>query len=665
MPAAPRIDTHFDEAFASQMAQLEAYNKHYYRPNSYLHKWWARRCGSTFRLILKGLVADEVAQNYYAPGGLEGKIILDPMMGGGTTLHEAIRLGANVIGTDLDPIPVLQVRATLSDIPLAELETAYQQFYAALCMDLEPHYLTTHPETGDSVPLRFVVYGAQRWLDEQAVIVVDSLVLRIDNDGSTIRLCAHCHAILREPGAGHGRVSHHCQPAPGTIPLLEKGNAWGRGRRSQVEEDVAVPYWQRYVPLVVVGQARGEADLFFKTPDMADREAIVRANRLRAGLPFARPDFTVEQGRKSRQLRAHGVDNYLDLFSSRQLLTLHQAITVLPRFEPAIRLNLALLVSTSLEFNSMLCGYKGKHKRRAGAIRHTFSHHAYSFPHTAVENNPLYPDKASGTLQRLFYTRISNGRVWAQAPRERQLTDDGPRFVEIHGEKDTGQEVEALDQIQPGDTRQFLLRQGSSAHLGLPDNSVDFVVTDPPYYDSIQYSDLAAFFRVWLRHLLPDVAPWAYDIKLSAVDPHRLDRESRYIDILGQIFSECYRVLKKGDGRRPDGRLIFTFHHWNPKAWTALTVALQRAGFQLVNRYVVHSESHLNVHVSGMKALMHDVILVLGVDGAGKVWADPGPINQVDSEQFCRDCGAMLGWLLAANLSEAHIQNAWQQAFTP
>lgn len=154
MPAAPRIDTHFDEAFASQMAQLEAYNKHYYRPNSYLHKWWARRCGSTFRLILKGLAADEAAQNYYAPGGLEGKVILDPMMGGGTTLHEAIRLGANVIGTDLDPIPVLQVRATLSDIPLVELETAYQQFYAALCTDLEPHYLTSHPETGDSVPLR-------------------------------------------------------------------------------------------------------------------------------------------------------------------------------------------------------------------------------------------------------------------------------------------------------------------------------------------------------------------------------------------------------------------------------------------------------------------------------------------------------------------------------
>jgi putative DNA methylase len=121
------LDTDFDTDFANQIAQLEAYNKHHYRPNSYLHKWWARRCGSTFRLILKQLVADEAQRDYYTPGGLAGKIILDPMMGGGTTLHEAIRLGAHVIGADLEPIPVLQARATLTKVDLAELERAYKR----------------------------------------------------------------------------------------------------------------------------------------------------------------------------------------------------------------------------------------------------------------------------------------------------------------------------------------------------------------------------------------------------------------------------------------------------------------------------------------------------------------------------------------------------------
>ncbi|HFC12194.1 MAG TPA: DUF1156 domain-containing protein, partial [Anaerolineae bacterium] len=105
------IDTEFPVEFVNQLAEKESYNKHLYRPNTYLHKWWARRCGTTFRQILKQLVTKPNQQNYYVPGGLEGKIILDPMMGGGTTLHEAIRLGANVIGADIDPIPVVQARA--------------------------------------------------------------------------------------------------------------------------------------------------------------------------------------------------------------------------------------------------------------------------------------------------------------------------------------------------------------------------------------------------------------------------------------------------------------------------------------------------------------------------------------------------------------------------
>ena len=84
-----------------------------FRPNTYLHKWWARRCGTTFRTILKQFAPQDALTDYYdPPAALAGKVILDPMMGGGTTLHEAIRLGANVIGADIDPIPIIQTRAS-------------------------------------------------------------------------------------------------------------------------------------------------------------------------------------------------------------------------------------------------------------------------------------------------------------------------------------------------------------------------------------------------------------------------------------------------------------------------------------------------------------------------------------------------------------------------
>jgi hypothetical protein len=65
------IDYDFNTDFADDLARLESYNKNLYRPNTYLHKWWARRCGTTFRAILKQLVDEDRGRDYYASGGLE------------------------------------------------------------------------------------------------------------------------------------------------------------------------------------------------------------------------------------------------------------------------------------------------------------------------------------------------------------------------------------------------------------------------------------------------------------------------------------------------------------------------------------------------------------------------------------------------------------------
>lgn len=391
----------------------------------------------------------------------------------------------------------------------------------------------------------------------------------------------------------------------------------------------------------MVGQCP-QHGMFFSPTSEVDLELVRRADDLRDTLDFGSlADFTIIPGPKSSDLVSHGVTTYLDLFSSRQLLFLHRVIEVLPAFEPLVRLNLALLVSTSLEFNSMLCGYKGGDKKRPGAIRHTFSHHAYSFPYTALENNPLHPAKSSGTLQNLFDDRIRRARRWAILPLERQINDGTSRLITLRGEIDAGTEVRSAVDLSSG-VRQFLLLQGSSVGLNLASDSIDYVITDPPYFDSVQYSDLAAFFRVWLKRLVPDAALWDYDLAGSAVDP-QANGKGQYADVLGGIFVECHRVLRK-----ESGRLVFTFHHWNPKGWASLTLALKRGGFVLLNRYVVHAENPISVHISNLKALLHDAILVLAPSEAGhrQEWALPAIVDKTDSLRFCTDCAAALGWAL-------------------
>ena len=169
-PADVAIDSFFPEEEADKLAQIESYNKHLFRPNTYLHKWWARRSGVTFRYILKQLSAKSDLRDFYTPGGLEGLTILDPMMGGATTLHEAIRLGANVIGYDVDPIPVLQARASLTEISLQEKQAAFNTFLEKLDQKLSPYFETSCPDCSEKSDMQFLLYGLRRQIDKDEAI---------------------------------------------------------------------------------------------------------------------------------------------------------------------------------------------------------------------------------------------------------------------------------------------------------------------------------------------------------------------------------------------------------------------------------------------------------------------------------------------------------------
>jgi putative DNA methylase len=238
------IDKEFPVAFANNLARLESYNKHLYRPNTYLHKWWARRCGTTFRLILKHLIQDPEARSYYRPGGLAGQTILDPMLGGGTTLHEAIRLGANVIGADVDPIPILQARATLSHVPLVELEESFDDLIRSLRRDLAHLFQTICPHCAAGSELSFVLYGRRQACECGPVLVVDSTILRYESDGAVVALCPACGDVYRAAEDSLARA-HVCSSPAQSFPILEKGERLCTGCGKPPAELTNTPYYAR------------------------------------------------------------------------------------------------------------------------------------------------------------------------------------------------------------------------------------------------------------------------------------------------------------------------------------------------------------------------------------------------------------------------------------
>jgi putative DNA methylase len=635
------IDEGFPEKEANDISKLESYNKHLFRPNTYLHKWWARRSGTTFRYILKQLVPNPKRRDFYASGGLDGISVLDPMMGGGTTLHEAIRLGANVFGYDIDPIPVLQAKASLEDLDAAEKQQVFNNFFKELNSILIRYYKTKCPICKKEALIQFTLYGLRKSLGSKEFIVIDSYNIRTETDGSNISI---------DQFYADYEVCFNNKK----WQIIDKAEAKRKGINGKQSDILSIPFCKRYIPLIIMGECAEHCN-FFKKVDNYDVDNF--ANILENQLIFKpREIFQVKEGPKSNDLLARSVSYYYDIFHPRQLLYIYNCKKLIEKAPDEHRIWLALLISTSLEFNSALCGYKGVEARRPGAIRHVFSHHAYSFPYTSLENNPIFPKPKSGNLLKIFRSRILDASTWAKNPVERSKKNGKWVKKSIFGESDSGVFTE-ISEFKVDKRKQFFVKQIDSSKLPNNDKSIDYVVTDPPYFDNVQYSDLSNFFRCWLQWFIPNEADWNFKISASAVaeKPYSGDK---FGAVLGKIWKETNRVLK-----RPHGRLVFTYHHWRPNAWAQLSIALSEASFQLANAYIVHSENPISVHIMNLKSLQHDAILVLCPKDIHikRTWPKPSPIDNTDSYHFCKSCSSILGWVLQSDFDKKTINRIWDE----
>jgi len=132
----------------------------------------------------------------------------------------------------------------------------------------------------------------------------------------------------------------------------------------------------------------------------------------------------------------------------------------------------------------------------------------------------------------------------------------------------------------------------------------DAIVTDPPYYDAIPYSDLMDFFHIWLRRTLHGLhadASLAFEKPVGPKwdegqnDGELIDDASRhggnraqsrqvYEDGMARVFQSCCDALA------PHGRFVVVFAHKHPDAWETLVTAIIRAGFVVDGSWTIQTE---------------------------------------------------------------------------
>jgi putative DNA methylase len=152
----------------------------------------------------------------------------------------------------------------------------------------------------------------------------------------------------------------------------------------------------------------------------------------------------------------------------------------------------------------------------------------------------------------------------------------------------------------------------------------DIIVTDPPYYDAIPYSDLMDFFYVWLRRLLVGVSSEfteTFNTELSPKWDHSINdgeliddssrfagdsqlSKSTYEEGMFRSFQACHTALEQ------DGRLVIVFAHKQPDAWETLASAIIRAGFIVDGSWPIQTEMGNRTRSQTSAALSSSVWLV-------------------------------------------------------
>jgi len=628
---------------------------------------WGRESGADLQWF-----RDKIRAAY---GGRAPKV-LDPFAGGGAIPLEAMRLGCDVTAVDINPVAWFILKCTLEYPqrlanqlrPLPAFACQSREFMesyfkakgfkgAALEVQLTAHGL---PKAGTAQPelmgietnvasveadLAWHVRAWGWWVLQQAKAELTRFYPIIDGKPTVAYLwartvtCKNCRAtvpllktrwlckkdnkrvvLTMEPNAERTGVVFGVLP---DASVMNKGSAaqkrehdkqlaGGTMSRSGVtcpccntimtmedirRESVAGKTGTVMTAVVVDGEASKEYRRPTEEEFFMACEAEKELPHVFAEIPFGLPEEPLASKEAlGFRVPLYGFNQWYKLFAPRQLLALgtfvryiRTAHNVMQRqgyieeWAEAICAYLAIILDRTANYMSTLCIWESV----AGEIKQTFLRFALPMTWDFAEANPL------SVSDRFFNGAISN----------------------VGGVLDT---FSTAYENTPCPT---VLNQ-SAVQLEL--QGFDLILTDPPYYDAIPYSDLMDFFYIWLRRTLYGLSKETDAVFQNPLSPkwnherndgELIDDSSRfggdkqksktnYENGMFRVFQSCYKSLNS------DGRLVIVFAHKQPDAWETLVSALIRSGFVVDGSWPIVTEMRGGVRNFNRASLASSVWLV-------------------------------------------------------
>jgi putative DNA methylase len=560
-----------------ERVRREQRNREVYTPAISMFRWWARRPHA-----LIGALLDAAREDGGSP------LVSDPFSGGGTVAIEAARRGLAVYAQDLHPWATAGLASTLDGADPDELERAARGWLQGLQPLRDKLYATSCPQHGDAeITHTFWVRlsacgGCDRpiYLYPYALL---SLASRARDETHAWHGCRACGAMTRSSRSAQTRRCSACHRRleADDVALLGDGKVScpHPGCRHETAAFSDRPAW---LPVLVQRTCRNAQDRHVVHLDRPTGREITQATLPAPEVPEPLAAM-IPAGVETRRLARAGFETWADLYPPRQLATLLTAAAAVPgaRKAAAIAARLRLAVCGAAE----MAGYASRWDRYYPKAFEATANHRFAVTGFACETN-LLSDRGRGTLSRRVAHSVRAAR-WA-------------------GEFTTTAAIQhgaGMRRLAAAPQHATVVRGSSSRQL-LPSDAVDLVLTDPPYFDDVQYAELASLFLAWAQSTGLIARRVTVDLRSEAVaNTARATGPARYRLLLTRILTETHRTL------RADGRMILTYHNTDGRAWWSLGAALFDSGFSVAALAVAHAENETDHAKRGREAFSRDLIL--------------------------------------------------------
>ena len=141
-----------------------------------------------------------------------------------------------------------------------------------------------------------------------------------------------------------------------------------------------------------------------------------------------------------------------------------------------------------------------------------------------------------------------------------------------------------------------LISVASACKTNIPDNSVDYIFTDPPFGSNINYSELSFMWEAWLGVKTNSLSE-------AIINTAQNKSLVEYQSLMRESFIEYYRVLK------PNRWITVEFHNSKNAVWNAIQEALQSAGFIIADVRILDKKQGSFKQVNNTSAVKQDLVI--------------------------------------------------------